>query len=75
MVNLNMPSPMLPDFKGTPLTFFKEVKSELLKVVWPTKDEVIKLTTIVIAVSLAVGLYIGGLDILMAKVMDLLVKR
>lgn len=72
---VNMPTPMLPDFKGTPVTFFKEVKSELAKVVWPTKDEVVKLTIIVVAVSLAVGLYIGALDIIMAKVMDLLVKR
>ena len=72
---VNLPSPMVPDFKGTPVTFLKEVRSELAKVVWPTKDEVIKLTVVVLVVSLVVGLYIGGIDLIMAKVMDLMIKR
>jgi len=70
-----MKSPMMPDFKGGPVVFLKEVKAELLKVVWPTRNEVVKLTIIVITVSVAIGLYIGGLDFVFTKMTDLSVKR
>ena len=36
--------------------------SELKKVVWPTRDEAVNLTTIVIIVSVAVGLMLGIVD-------------
>ncbi len=45
-------------------TFLKEVKVELKKVNWPTKQETIKYTLIVIGVSLAVMIFLGGLDFL-----------
>lgn len=70
-----IPTPMMPDFKGGPVVFLKEVRSELGKVVWPTRDEVVKLTAIVILLSLVIGVYIGGLDFIFTKFTDLLVKR
>lgn len=70
-----IPTPMMPDFKGGPVVFLKEVKSELSRVVWPTRDDVVKLTVIVVVVSTAIGLYIGGLDLLFTKLTDILVKR
>ncbi len=70
-----MPTPMMPDFKGGPVIFLKEVKAELTKVIWPTRDEVVKLTIVVVVVSVGIGLYIGGLDLLFTKMTDLLVKR
>ena len=45
-----------------PLTYIKESKAELEKVVWPTKQETLKLTVIVIIVSILIGAYIAGLD-------------
>ena len=69
-------SPTKPDFgsKG-PVVFLKEVRAELLKVIWPTRSEVIRLTVIVIAVSVGIALYIGGLDLLFTSITNLLVKR
>ena len=58
-----------------PLKFFSEVKTELLKVTWPTKNQVIKLTTAVIVISLIVGLFIGSLDYIFTKLVELVVKR
>ena len=72
---MDLHKPMLPDFKASPIVFIKEVKSELSKVVWPTRPEVIKLTAIVIVVSVVIGLYIGGLDMVMTKLTDLLIKK
>jgi len=44
------------------VTFLKEVKVELKKVNWPTRKQTIKYTLIVIGVSLAVAIFLGGLD-------------
>lgn len=65
----------MPNFKGGPVVFLKEVRAELVKVIWPSRQEVMKLTTVVIVVSLAIGIYIGGLDLLFTKLTDVLVKR
>lgn len=69
-----LPTLMMPDFSGGPVVFIKEVRAELSKVIWPTRDEVIKLTIIVIAVSALIGLYIGGLDFVFTKLTDIFVK-
>lgn len=60
---------------ANPITFFKEVRTELSKVVWPTRAETIRLTVIVIGVSIAIGLYIGALDVTMVKITELLIKK
>lgn len=57
-----------------PLSFLQETQNELKKVVWPTQKEVIRLTLLVIAVSLIVGMYIGGLDLLFVKLLERLLK-
>lgn len=44
------------------ITFLKETKVELKKVNWPTKEEAIKYTIIVIGLSLGVAVYLGAFD-------------
>ena len=44
------------------ITFFREARGELAKVAWPTKQDIIRNTIIVIAVSLVVAAFLGGLD-------------
>ncbi len=56
------------------LTYFKEVRLELGKVTWPTRVEATKLTLIIILASLAVGLYVGGLDVLFTNLLGLFLK-
>jgi len=51
-----------------------DVLDELKKVSWPSRAETIRLTSIVIAVSLIIGLYIGIIDILLAKGLEFLTK-
>ncbi len=57
------------------VSFFSEVKSELSKVTWPKKNEVVRLTSIVILVSLVVGLLTGGLDAIFTKLLTSLVTK
>ena len=47
---------------GSIRTYLTEAWSELKKVAWPTRQTVVNLTLIVIAVSVAVGIYIAILD-------------
>ena len=42
--------------------FFREMRSELNKVVWPTKEQVLKNTLIVAGCVLVVGLFIWLFD-------------
>jgi len=44
------------------VNYFKEVRLELSKVVYPKRADVIKLTTIVILISAIFALYLGALD-------------
>ena len=42
--------------------FFREMRSELKKVVWPTKEQVLKNTLIVVVCILVVGAFIWLFD-------------
>jgi|GEM_PF-284409 preprotein translocase SecE subunit len=48
-------------FQGI-LRYFQEVKAELAKSQWPTKQQAITLTSTVIAISLAFGVLLGAFD-------------
>jgi preprotein translocase subunit SecE len=43
-------------------TFFADVIGELRKVVWPSRQETIRLTLIVIALCLVLGAVLGAID-------------
>ena len=58
----------------SPIAYLNETYDELKKVVWPTRAEVIRLTSVVIIISVAVGVYIGGLDFLFTKLMSTILK-
>ncbi|KKR78960.1 MAG: Preprotein translocase subunit E, partial [Microgenomates group bacterium GW2011_GWB1_40_9] len=47
----------------------------LKKTTWPTRQETIKLTVIVIALSLIVGAFIGVLDTIFLRISGLLFRR
>lgn len=57
-----------------PFVFLREVKLELERVIWPSRAETIKLTLMVIGVSVAVGLFLGGSDFILTKLTELFVK-
>lgn len=48
--------------RTNPITFLREVRSELRKVAWPSRRETMNLTVVVIALSVVVGLFLGGVD-------------
>lgn len=58
----------------SPVTFIRETYVELKQVIWPTRKEVIRLTAVVVIISVTVGLYIGGLDFLFVKAVEFIIK-
>ncbi len=66
--------PAIPKF-ASPVQFVREVISELKKVTWPTREETIKLTAVVIVLSIIVGAFIGLLDIGFLRITSLLFKK
>jgi len=70
-----MEKPTMPAFNANPLQFIKEVQQELKKVTWPTREETIKLTGVVIVISLLVAFFIGGLDATLLKLTSTLYRR
>lgn len=66
--------PAIPKI-SSPVQFIREVIAELKKVTWPTREETIKLTAVVIVLSVLVGAFIGALDISFLKITSLFFKR
>ena len=50
--------------------YLVESWSELKKVAWPTRETVIRLTLLVVAVSFAIGIYIFVLDSIFNALID-----
>lgn len=56
------------------LDFLREVRVELMKVVWPTRDQTIRLTFIVILITVIVAFFVGGLDYIFTRINSYLYK-
>jgi len=59
---------------ATPVGFLRETQDELKKVVWPSRQETTRLTIVVIVISLFVGLFLGILDFIFTKLIEIIVR-
>ena len=55
--------------------FYRDTRSELRKVVWPTRDQAVNLTVLVVCASVAVGVVLGGCDLLFAQLFKMLLGQ
>jgi preprotein translocase subunit SecE len=53
-------------------SFLQESKQELNRVNWPSREETVRLTLVVILLSLLVAAYLGALDFAFAYLLELL---
>lgn len=51
-------------------TFLKEVRVEMKKVSWPSREETIKKTLIVIGISLATAVFLGTIDFIFTTLLN-----
>ncbi len=54
--------------------FFKEVKIELKKVTFPSRDEVIGSTKVVVVLVIIIAVFLGLIDMLLSKLIGMLVQ-
>ncbi|MDD5618753.1 MAG: preprotein translocase subunit SecE [Candidatus Omnitrophica bacterium] len=54
--------------------FFKEVKQELKKVSWSSRDELLGATWVVIATTFFLAIYIGSIDFGLSKFLTMVLK-
>jgi len=54
--------------------WIRETRGELRKVVWPTREEALRLTYVVIGISLVMGFVLGLLDLTVSFLYSLLVR-
>ena len=52
--------------------FFRETVGELRKVNWPTREEVIRLTKVVLIVTFGMSAFLGLLDFLFSRLIALI---
>lgn len=50
------------------LDFIRESKAELKKVAWPTRKQVWASTLVVVLLTLVVGLYLDGMDMILTAI-------
>lgn len=50
--------------------FFLEVKAEMRKVVWPTRQETVQYTIAVIGISVVLAAFFGGLDFALSYLLN-----
>jgi len=60
-----------PKKSGGALKFFRDLKGEFKKIVWPSKKQIINNTLVVIAAILVVGVFIWLIDLGLAKLVQL----
>jgi preprotein translocase subunit SecE len=55
--------------------FFRDTNSEMKKVTWPTRNEIVGTTTVVIVATIVFALFLWGCDIVFYKAIDFLFTR
>lgn len=57
------------------INFFRQVRTELSKVVWPSRNDTIRYTLTVIVFSLVVALVLGAFDYLLLQLFTAILAR
>ena len=55
--------------------FFRDTAGEMKKVTWPTRNEVVGTTTVVIIATIVFALFLWGCDVVFYKAIDFLFTR
>lgn len=57
------------------IAFLNEVKEELTKVAWPSREQTIRYTVLVVIVAVVVGLFLGGLDYILTAITQFILEN
>ena len=62
------------DFLRRAQEFVREVIAEFRKVTWPSRQELINSTVVVITVTVVVALFLGSVDIVLANIVEAILR-
>ena len=54
--------------------FTREVLAEFRKVTWPNRQEIMNSTTVVIVVTVVLAFFLGGVDIVLARLVERILR-
>lgn len=57
------------------ISFLQEVREELSKVAWPSREQTVRYTILVVIVAVVVGLFLGGLDYILTLLTSFLLEK
>lgn len=57
------------------INFFREVRSELSKVIWPSRRDTIRYTAMVIVFSIVMAIILGAADLGLLKGLEEILKQ
>lgn len=57
------------------INYLKDTKAELKHISWPTKDQTVSYTILVIVISLAIALLLGVFDSIFKKALELFILK
>ncbi|MGB9757793.1 MAG: preprotein translocase subunit SecE [Candidatus Bipolaricaulaceae bacterium] len=55
--------------------YFRSVRAEVSRVSWPSRREIVTFTALVIILTLALGIYLGLVDVVLQHLLRLLVTK
>jgi len=64
---------LIDKYFGTWIQFLREVKTELLKVTWPSRKETVATTIVVIVFVLVISIFLGVIDIGLSSLVRLII--
>lgn len=56
------------------IEYLKDTRAEMKHVSWPTKDQTVSYTTLVVILSVAVAFFLGAFDAVVRKVLEIVLK-
>jgi len=62
------------DFLRRVQEFVREVVAEFRKVSWPSRQELINSTVVVITVTVVVSLFLGAVDVVLARIVERILR-
>ncbi|PYO04001.1 MAG: preprotein translocase subunit SecE [Candidatus Rokuibacteriota bacterium] len=62
------------DFLRRAQEFVREVVAEFRKVTWPSRQELINSTVVVITVTVVVSLFLGAVDVALARIVERILR-
>jgi preprotein translocase subunit SecE len=54
--------------------FIREVVAEFRKVTWPTRQELLNSTVVVITVTVVVAVFLGAVDVVLARMVEAILR-